>query len=282
MPTTKRDRQRANRQARLEAALAAQARAKRRRQVLRIGVVAAIVVAILAAIAFWPSGNDQEVSTTDTPVSSTSAATASSPVPAPTAAPGAGFAYGTGECPPAGGVTEPRRTFSASPQLCIDPAKTYAAVITTSVGTIRARLDTQRTPGTTNNFVTLARWGYYDGTKLFRTDTSIGIIQGGGQSNTQNPGYLIPDEGGKFAYTPGDLVMARSALPNSAGGQFFFAVDEKTANLDQQGTYVTFGKVTEGMDVLQKILASHKAGPGGANGEPDPIPIVESVRIEES
>lgn len=289
MPTEKRDRQRANRQARLEAALAAQARTKRKRQFIRIGVVAAVVVAILAAVAFWPSGDDdQEVATTDT--SSTSAATASTPAPAPTSPPGGGFAFGTGPCPPEGGAPEPVRTFTASPQLCIDPTRAYTALITTTAGTIRARLDTQRTPGTTNNFVTLARYGYYDDTKLFRTDTSIGIIQGGGQSNIANPGYQIPDEGGTFTYTPGDLVMARSGQPNSAGAQFFFAVNDKAANLNQSptnaqgGTYVTFGKVTEGQDVLDKILVSHKAGPGGSasNGEPDPVPTVQSIRIEES
>ena len=93
---------------------------------------------------------------------------------------------------------------------------------------------------------------------------------------------IIPDEGGKFTYTPGDLVMARSGQPNSAGAQFFFAVDERTANLDGQGTYVTFGKVAEGLDVLQKILATHKAGPTATNGEPDPEVTVESIRIEES
>jgi cyclophilin family peptidyl-prolyl cis-trans isomerase len=281
MPTEKRDRQRANRQARLEAALAAQTRAKRKRQYVRVGVVAAIVVAILAAFAFWPNGDDgTDVATTDS--TATTTATPSTPVPAPTAPAGGGFAYGPGPCPPAEGAAEPRRTFDASPQLCIDPARTYTAVLTTTAGTIRARLDTQRTPGTTNNFVSLARWGYYTDTKLFRTDTSIGIIQGGGQTNTQSPGYLIPDEGGKFSYTPGDLVMARSSLPNSAGGQFFFAVNANTANLDSQGTYVTFGKVTEGLDVLEKILATHKSGPGGANGEPDPEVRVQSVRIEES
>jgi peptidyl-prolyl cis-trans isomerase B (cyclophilin B) len=130
--------------------------------------------------------------------------------------------------------------------------------------------------------VTLARWKYYDSSKLFRTDTSIGIIQGGGQTNTDTPGYTIPDEGGKFSYTSGDLVMARTSQPNSAGGQFFFAVNDNTKLLDAQGTYVTFGKVTQGMELLQKVLASGKAPNGGTNGAPDPEVTVTSVRIAEA
>ena len=86
------------------------------------------------------------------------------------------------------------------------------------------QLDTTRTPGTVNNFVTLSRWKYYDGSSIFRTDTSIDIIQGGGKTNTDSPGYTIPDEGGTFTwsdtggkgpftYQAGDLVMARVGQP---------------------------------------------------------------------
>ena len=150
-------------------------------------------------------------------------------------------------------------------------------------GTVRARLDTQRTPQTANNFVVLARYKYYDGTRFFRTDTSIGIIQGGGLSNAASPGYTIADEGGTFTYTPGDLVMARTGQPNSAGAQFFFGVDENVSGLDTQGTYVTFGEVTEGLDVLQAILATNVDDPAsGLGGAPDPPVTVNSVRIEET
>jgi peptidyl-prolyl cis-trans isomerase B (cyclophilin B) len=76
--------------------------------------------------------------------------------------------------------------------------------------------------------------------------------------------------------------MARTGAPNSAGAQFFFSVNDKTKLLESQGTYVPFGTVTQGMDVLQKILASGKAPSGGTNGAPDPAVTVTSVQIAET
>jgi peptidyl-prolyl cis-trans isomerase B (cyclophilin B) len=148
-------------------------------------------------------------------------------------------------------------------------------------------LDTERTPGTANNFVSLARSGYYDDTLLFRTDPSIGIIQGGSPSTDSpsdpGPGYTIPDEGGSFTYVPGQLVMARSQGPDSAGAQFFFSVDEAVSALDGQGTYVVFGEVTEGLDILEQILASHEEQPDNPlGGAPNPPVTVTSVTITEA
>jgi hypothetical protein len=62
---------------------------------------------------------------------------------------------------------------------CVDPASAYTATFTTTAGTVVVQLDAATQPGTVNNFVQLAGFGYYDGTKLFRTDPSIGIVQGG-------------------------------------------------------------------------------------------------------
>jgi cyclophilin family peptidyl-prolyl cis-trans isomerase len=257
MGTEKRARQKANRQARLQAAVAAQQRAKKKRQYLRIAIIGLVVVAVLAGFALWPRGSDDNAAS--------------------------GFAYGTGPCP-TDPVSAPTKTFSSAPMRCIDPAKSYVAILDTTAGTIRAQLDTSRTPGTTNNFVTLARYLYYDNTQFFRTNSGIGIIQGGGTSSADSPGYTIPDEGGKFTYTPGDLVMARSSQPNSAGSQFFFTVNQNSASLGNEGTYVTFGKVTEGQDVLDKVLATNKpTNPSQPDeGKPDPPVTVTSVRIEES
>jgi cyclophilin family peptidyl-prolyl cis-trans isomerase len=278
MGTAKRDRQRANRQARLEAAIEAQRKRSTRKRVLRVGAIVIVGLVAALAISLWSGGDDSEPVATGDASTTTAAGDSTTDT---TAASGGPFAYGTGECPAADAPVT--KTFTAAPKLCIDPAKTYTATFTTTAGTIKAALDTSRTPGTTNNFVTLARYHYYDGSLFFRTDPSIGIIQGGGQTNTDSPGYTIPDEGGRFTYSPGDLVMARSGAPNSGGAQFFFAVNDATSSLDSQGTYVTFGKVTEGMDVLGKVLASHKAQEGNAlGGAPDPAVTVTSVTIEES
>ncbi|MPY93019.1 MAG: peptidylprolyl isomerase [Acidimicrobiia bacterium] len=284
MATEKRERKRANRQARLEAAIEAQQKAKRRRQVFRITLL--VLLGLAFAVVYWlvagrGSGDDEPAPTTTTAAGSTES-TAAGETTTTTGLPGETLTGAT-PCPPVEGAPARVGTFAEAPPMCIDPAKTYTAVFDTSAGTIRATLDTGRTPQTTNNFVVLARYRYYDGTRFFRTDPSIGIIQGGGLSNTEDPGYTIPDEGGKFTYAPGDLVMARTIQPNSAGGQFFFGVDDAISGLDAQGTYVTFGQVTEGLDVLAAILATHQADPASnLGGAPSPPVTVNSVRIEES
>lgn len=261
--------------ARLEAARIAQRRAQTRRRIITaVLLVVAFVGAAFVFAAMFDDDGDDDVTAGDT---STTATTSGEPEE---------FTYGTGECPPEGGADEPTIDFEDAPQRCIDVERSYTAVFETSEGTVRVALDTERTPGTTNNFVTLARWGYYDGTQIFRTDTSIDIIQGGSPHTDDNtdpgPGYTIPDEGGTFTYQPGDLVMARSAAPDSASAQFFFAAGPNVSALDAQGTYVTFGHVTEGLDVLEEILALNEDDPeSGLGGRPSREVVVESVTIEE-
>ncbi len=177
------------------------------------------------------------------------------------------FTYGTGECPPADGVAEPVKTFTDPPQLCIDPATSYTATFVTDRGDIVVDLDTTHSPGTVNNFVTLARSGYYDDTTIFRTNTSIDIIQGGGLQNTDSPGYEIPDEGTGYEYPPGVLAMARTAAPDSAGGQWFFTTGADSASLSGAGTYVVFGAVTSGSDIAAEINALRRSGRRHADGD---------------
>lgn len=217
--------------------------------------------------------------------------------PATAAPPGPGASIdGETPCPPADGSAERTTAFSAAPPMCIDPATPYTAVFTTNQGTVRVALDGSAMPSTTNNFVVLSRYGYYDGTAIFRTDPSIDIIQGGAPTTNSpsdpGPGYTIPDEGGEFdftsdpngsgpfTYAPGQLVMARSQGPDSSGAQFFFTVGPNAANLDAYGTYLVFGEVVEGLDVLEQILALHVPG-GSLGGAPSEPVVVESVTIEE-
>lgn len=272
MGTAKRARQKANRQARLEAAVEAQQKAKTRRRYLGFVLVAVAFLGGAFLINRLAGNGGDDATDAATPTTAVDGS-------ATTAAP-AGFAYGVAACPAAG--AEKTTTFAAAPKLCIDPAKAYTAVFDTTAGSITVQLDTARTPGTVNNFVVLAGWRYYENSQFFRTDPSIGIIQGGGKSNKDTPGYTIPDEGSGYTYEPGQLVMARTAAPNSAGGQFFFTVDSKASALNGQGTYVPFGTVTSGLDVLQKILASHVAEAGNPlGGSPDPAVIVRSVTVTE-
>lgn len=185
-------------------------------------------------------------------------------------------------------------TFDGPHPTCIDPGLIHVAVFDTSEGEIRVTLDSASTPITTNNFVTLARWGYYDGTTMFRTDPSIDIIQGGAP-NTESPadpgpGYTIPDEPafdevdgqllGPYRYEPGQLVMARARGRDSAGAQYFFSTGANTALLDGQGVYVVFGRTDDaGLAVLEAVMALHEPG-GPFGGAPSRTVTVNSVRIE--
>ena len=94
-------------------------------------------------------------------------------------------------------------------------------------------------------------------------------------------GYTLWDEGTGFTYWPGQLVMARRFDPHSAGAQYFFTVTEDAGLLDGQGTYVVFGDVVAGLDVLTDILDSHVNDPDSRfGGVPDPLVIVNTLTIE--
>ncbi len=288
MATTKRQRKKENQAARRAALEAARKRQQRKRQLINFGAMGAGVLLLALILVFVAGrGGDKGKAAPTTTVTSGPAATLASVPPVP---PGRAITGDT-PCPKAEGEARASK-FEKPPPLCLDPAKAYRAVFTTSAGVVKVDLDTKRTPQTVNNFAVLARYGYYNGSSFQRTDPSIDIIQGGAP-NTQSisdpgPGYTIKDEGGKFTYAEGDLVMARSQGPDSASAQYFFSAGPKTSSLDAQGTYVTFGKVGQGLDVLKKVLASHvdcpkeASGGGCLGGAPQPPVTVESIAIEQA
>jgi cyclophilin family peptidyl-prolyl cis-trans isomerase len=279
MGTDKRARQKAGRQARLAEAEASAAKAESRRKLSRYLVLGAAIVLAVVLVGVFVLGGDDEpdlvVPTTTT--AEETEATAST-------VPGLEEAQEP-TCPPEGGTEEPVLQFTEAPPLCIDPTLEHTAVLTTSEGEIRVALDTETTPNTVNNFVFLARWGFYDDTLLHRTDPSIDIVQGGSPfTNTASdpgPGYTIEDEGGPYTYEPGMIAMARGSAPDSAGAQFFFSTGPNTALLDEQGTYVVFGRTDDaGLAVLEAIMALHEEDPSsGLGGRPSRDVVVESVTI---
>jgi cyclophilin family peptidyl-prolyl cis-trans isomerase len=267
--TEKRERQKANRQLKYQQQAKVAQKQKLTKRVV-IGAVAAVALLGLVLLLAWFAnrGNDDD----EVPTTPTAASTPSSEAPA-------GFAYGTGECPPED-LAEPVTTFDDAPQECIDPTKTYSARIVTDRGDIEVDLDTETSPGTVNNFVTLARYGYYDGTTIFRGSDGIDIIQGGGNSSADPFSYTIPDEGSGYEYPPGVLAMARTPAPDSSGAQWFLTTGPDSANLAEPtgaGTYVVFGTITEGLDVAQEILGL--AQPDESLSE---TVTVETIEITES
>ena len=296
MGTEKRERQKANRDAKRAAEQAALARGQRNRLIRNALILTAVIIVAgllltLTSCGTNNSDNDDAFQAVDAGAQPTDKPTSDETAPDDSAAPAVPATYGTGECPPVGGVDKPVIEFKAAPKKCIDPAKTYTATVVTTEGTVTLELDTTKTPVTTNNFVTLARYGFYDGTDIFRTEATSGILQGGSpatQSNTDpGPGYTIPDEELPFTaddYGPGTLAMARTGAPNSGGGQFFLLANEGGRYLgDPQqlgpdaGSYVVFGKTTAGLDVLAKIAALDNG-----NSAPSKKVAITKVTITES
>lgn len=290
MGTNKRERKKANRAAKLEAERAAQTR-RRRIKLIRNAVILAVVIVVTLVLLNGCSSND------DTAAVSAGASTLDEADDSDTTAEAGDVAdeadYGTTPCPEFDGVAqdaaEPTLEFDDAFQLCIDPGRSYQATIETTEGTVVVDLDTTRTPLTANNFVALARHGYYDGTQFFRTEAQSGIIQGGAPHTQSNidpgPGYTITDEGLPFTeadYGPGTLAMARASGPDSASAQFFFLSNEGGRYLgdpatDGAGTYQVFGKVTQGLDVLQAIAALDDG-----SLVPSRPTSIDSVKITES
>ena len=144
------------------------------------------------------------------------------------------------------------KQYSAPPSLTIDPAKKYSATLETSSGTIVVDLFAKDAPKTVNNFVFLARDGFYDGTVFHRVISDF-MIQGGDPtgSGRGGPGYRFEDEtkNNPNKHKLGSLSMA-NAGPNTNGSQFFITHVE-TGWLD--GKHTVFGQVRSGQDVVNTV-----------------------------
>ena len=135
------------------------------------------------------------------------------------------------------------------PEPQTDESKMYRVTITTDRGVIVADLDPSLAPITVNNFVGLARQGFYDGLAFHRGVPGF-VIQGGCPegSGRGGPGYKFADEPVKSEYTLGAVAMANSGK-NTNGSQFFICIDDCTRKLDK--LYNLFGHVVSGIDVAQ-------------------------------
>jgi cyclophilin family peptidyl-prolyl cis-trans isomerase len=144
------------------------------------------------------------------------------------------------------------KQWSKAPELEIDPKKSYTATIKTDKGDIVIDLFASKTPNTVNNFVFLARQGFYDGTIFHRVIANF-MVQGGDPTGTGmgGPGYKFKDEFDPSLKhnKPGILSMA-NAGPGTNGSQFFIT-HVPTPWLD--GKHSVFGEVREGMDVVNAI-----------------------------
>ncbi|NSW51561.1 MAG: peptidylprolyl isomerase [Anaerolineae bacterium] len=142
--------------------------------------------------------------------------------------------------------------YKKQPPMTIDTAKTYVVNMETNKGTIKIELYPQHAPITVNSFVFLANEGFYNGVTFHRVISNF-VIQGGDPTGTGRggPGYEFVDEtkGNPLKHETGVLSMA-NAGPNTNGSQFFITHSPQP-HLD--GKHTVFGKVVEGMDVVNAI-----------------------------
>lgn len=150
--------------------------------------------------------------------------------------------------PPA--TTSTPKSYSAPPPMTIDVDKNYTAIIETEKGDLVLELFAKDVPITVNNFIFLARDGFYNNSSFHRVIPGF-MAQGGDPTGTGtgSPGYKFADEFSEHKHGAGTLSMANSG-PGSNGCQFFITYAPQP-HLD--GKHSVFGQLTEGLDVLQKI-----------------------------
>ena len=147
------------------------------------------------------------------------------------------------------------RSYNSPVPMIIDINKKYTAVIKTAKGDLTLELYPQDAPVTVNNFVTLARKGFYNGLTFHRIIPGF-MAQGGDPSGngTGGPGYKFQDEFSQRTHTAGALSMANSG-PNTNGSQFFICYEPQP---HLNGKHTVFGQLTQGMDALKKLVNGDK------------------------
>jgi len=252
------------------------AEARRNKQVL--GVVLAIVVVIGGFVALSKTLSSDTATNTATnavtPAAGQSAA-------APSAQPSAPAKNVVAGCVTPPKVPTDKRT-GTLPDKKTAAGKTFIATVTTNCGVITMELDGTKAPQTVASFLGLAKSGYWADSPCHRLTTSgIFVLQCGDPTGTGggNPGYGFGVENAPrdSIFAPGTLAMARTSDPKSNGGQFFI-VYKKTVLQDPVG-YSIFGKITSGMDIVDRI-AKAGATPASASGNTAPLQPISILKVD--
>lgn len=241
------------------------------------GVILAVIL-VIAAVIVVP----KLIPTSKEPTPSGSAAGGSTGSATPGLQVGQKLASGCTQ-PPA--LQAKPKTFAKAPDKSTVAGKMWTADVTTNCGKLTFELDGVKAPQTVASFAYLAKQGYWDPSPCHRvTSEGIFVLQCGDPTGTGSggPGYTFgienaPKDG---VYPAGTLAMARTQDPNSNGGQFFITYKE-TKLPTAGGGYTIFGKVTSGLDIVEKIAASKALAPNQADGTPvNPISIL-NVEVTE-
>jgi len=222
----------------------------------RFYVLVAAVIAVTAGIAYISMQGKSEVAQTES----------------------LGYNQGTENLATQAPASQTKQEPMEAPTLTIDTKKTYQAVLKTTAGDITIDFTTVKTPITVNNFITLARKKFYDGVIFHRIIDGF-MIQSGDPEGTGagGPGYKFNDEPFEGEYSRGVVAMA-NAGPNTNGSQFF--IMHKDYPLPKN--YVIFGKVTSGIETVDKIATAEVATAfGGEKSKPvNPVKITSAEIIE--
>ena len=151
--------------------------------------------------------------------------------------------------------SQPPKSYNSPIPMTIDVSKKYTALIKTAKGDLALELYPQDAPVTVNNFISLARKGFYNGLTFHRVIPDF-MAQGGDPSGngTGGPGYKFQDEFSSRTHQAGSLSMANSG-PNTNGSQFFICYAPQP---HLNGKHTVFGQLTQGMDVLKKLVNGDK------------------------
>lgn len=175
-------------------------------------------------------------------------------------------------------MNNPTPTTTTKPTIVIDANKSYVAQLNTSAGEITIELNSKQTPITVNNFVTLARNGFYNNT-IFHRSVKGFMIQGGDPKGdgTGGPGYRFDDEPFEGEYKRGVVAMANSG-PDTNGSQFFIMHQDYPL----PANYVIFGKVVSGIETVDAIATAETTfNFGGEKSKPiNPVKVITVEIVE--
>jgi peptidyl-prolyl cis-trans isomerase B (cyclophilin B) len=231
-------------------------------------VVAAVAVVVLVIVGFVVA---QAVTGDDEP-ESTPAAGASKTVETPP----------PGECIEPPPMPESPMSFDEVPDASIAEDSVWTATVRTNCGEIVLELFGDKAPQTVSSFIHLAREGYWDSSPCHRlVPEGIFVLQCGDPTGTGTGGpgygYGVENAPEDFQYPRGSLAMARTADPSSNGGQFFIVFDQ--TELPDPTGYSIFGRVVDGMDVVDQVAEAGLGGSLGPEAPKQPISIID-VTVE--
>ncbi|MBE3076120.1 MAG: peptidylprolyl isomerase [Actinobacteria bacterium] len=249
--------------------------ARRNKQVLGIVLAVLLVIGGFVGVSLAMSKDSKTVASGQ-PTGQASGQPTGQATPAPTTR-----AVSVAGCTAPPKVPTDKRT-GTLPDRKTAAGKTFIATVTTNCGVITIELDGTKAPQTVASFLSLAKTGYWADSPCHRLTTQgIFVLQCGDPTGTGGGtpgyGYGVENAPADFTFAPGTLAMARTSDPKSNGGQFFI-VYKQTVLQDATG-YSIFGKITSGMDIVDKIAAAG-ATPADASGNTAPLQPISILKVD--